>query len=295
FCTRVDLRKVNRRVIESLIKCGTFDFTGAKRSQLMASLDRIMDISQAVQKDKVNGQISIFGTALGTDLKSVPMLPQMEEWHEAQLLSYEKEALGFYITGHPLEKYAKDLEYLTNADTEGVKEKQDDEEVIIGGIVTAVKEINTKKGDRMAFITLEDLKGFVEVVMFSDVYKNAASYFSGDAPVLVKGKVDKGGEHVKIIANSVYPVAQAKTMFANVVHIKADASRLETGSLEKVKGILSAHSGNSPVYFHLLWPDRDVVIAIPEKLKVAPSEKFVKDIETLLGDGSINIVQGGVA
>ncbi|MEK7828523.1 MAG: hypothetical protein AAB256_01930, partial [Deltaproteobacteria bacterium] len=126
-------------------------------------------------------------------------------------------------------------------------------------------------------------------------YKNAASYFSGDAPVLVKGTVDKGGENVKIIANYVYPVAQAKTMFANVVHIKADASRLETGSLERVKEILSAHSGNSPVYFHLLWPDRDVVIAIPEKLKVAPSEKFVKDIETLLGDGSINIVHGGIA
>ena len=299
FCTRVDLRKVNRRVIESLIKCGAFDFTGAKRSQLMASLDRIMDISQAVQKDKVNGQINIFQTARlgGGDSRggATIELPQMEEWHEAQLLSYEKEALGFYITGHPLEKYAKDLEYLTNADTESIKEKQDDEEVTIAGIVTAVKEVNTKKGDRMAFITLEDLKGFVEVVMFSDVYKNAASYFSGDAPVLVKGKVDKGGENVKIIANYVYPMAQAKTMFANVVHIKADASKLETGSLEKVKGILSAHSGNSPVYFHLLWPDRDVVIAIPEKLKVAPSEKFVKDIETLLGDGSINIVHGGIA
>ncbi len=296
FCTRVDLRKVNSRVIENLIKCGAFDFTGAKRSQLMASVDRIMDISQAVQKDKVNGQISIFQTTGvgGNSGMAAIELPNMEEWHEAQLLSYEKEALGFYITGHPLEKYAKDLEYLINADTEGVKEKQDDEDVTIAGIVTAVKEINTKKGDRMAFITLEDLKGFVEVVMFSDVYKNAASYLSGDVPVLVKGKVDKGEENVKIIANSVYSVEQAKAMFANMVHIKADASRLETGSLEKVKGILSAHSGNSPVYFHLLWPDREVVIALPEKLKVVPSEKFVKDIETLLGEGSINVVQRGV-
>jgi len=296
FCTRVDLRKVNKRVIESLIKCGAFDFTDSKRAQLMASLDKIMDISQAVQKDRDNGQISIFhamgdgkvaGAALGTDLKSVPMLPQIEEWHEAQLLSYEKEALGFYITGHPLEKYANELKYLANADTDSIKEKLDDEDVSIAGIVSAVKETNTKKGDRMAFITLEDLKGFVEVIVFSDVYKNAVAYFSGDVPILVKGKIDKGEEHIKIIANSVHPLEQVKAMSVNVVHIKVDASGLEKDSLEKVKGLLKSYPGNSPVYLHLLSTDREVVIAVPDELRIIPSEKFIKDIEAFLGQGSV--------
>ncbi|MBI5873770.1 MAG: DNA polymerase III subunit alpha, partial [Candidatus Omnitrophica bacterium] len=298
FCTRVDLRKVNRRVIESLIKGGAFDFTGAKRAQLMTSLDKIMDMSQAVQKDRDNGQISIFHANVGG--KSVGLaaieLPQIEEWHEAQLLSYEKEALGFYITGHPLEKYASELKYLTNADTDSLKEKSDDEDVSIAGIVTAAKETNTKKGDRMAFITVEDLKGFVEVIIFSDVYKKAVSYFSGDVPIIVKGKVDKGEEHIKIIANAVYPIAEAKLGYlaaqakgigVNAVHIKADAAGLEADSLEKVKSVLSSHSGSAPVYIHILLDDREVVISVSDDLMVVPSEKFVKDIEALLGDRSV--------
>ena len=289
FCTRVDLRKVNKRVIESLIKCGAFDFTDSKRAQLMASLDKIMDISQAVQKDRDNGQISIFHTMGGGKAAGAAaiVLPQIEEWHEAQLLSYEKEALGFYITGHPLEKYANELKYLANADTDSIKEKLDDEDVSIAGIVSAVKETNTKKGDRMAFITLEDLKGFVEVIVFSDVYKNAVAYFSGDVPILVKGKIDKGEEHIKIIANSVHPLEQVKAMSVNVVHIRVDTSRFEKDSLEKVKGLLKSYPGNSPVYLHLLSTDREVVIAVPDELRVVPSEKFIKDIEMLLGDGSI--------
>ncbi|MBI3753659.1 MAG: DNA polymerase III subunit alpha [Deltaproteobacteria bacterium] len=288
FCTKVDLRKVNRRVIESLIKCGAFDSLGAKRARLMASIDKVMDISQATQRERENGQISIFQTIGGGNSGTATIeLPQTEEWHDAQLLSYEKEALGFYITGHPLEKYAEELKHLANTDTDGIKERQDDAEVSIAGMVTAVKEINTKKGDRMAFITLEDLKGFVEVIVFSDVYKNTAPYLSSEAPVVIKGKIDKGEEDVKIIAHTVYPLEQAKTMIVNVAHIKADAARLETVSLEKIKGVLSAHAGSCPVYIHLVWSDREVVIAVPDKLRVAPSEKFIKDIEMLLGDGSV--------
>ncbi|MBI3398907.1 MAG: DNA polymerase III subunit alpha [Deltaproteobacteria bacterium] len=291
FCTRVDLRKVNKRVIESLIKCGAFDSMGVKRAQLMVSLDKIMDISQNMQKEKENGQISIF-SAMGGGRNGGAValeLPHIEEWHEAELLSHEKEALGFYITGHPLEKYAEELKHLANTDTEGIKERQDEAEVSIAGMVTAIKEINTKKGDRMAFVTLEDLKGFVEVVVFSDVYKNAVQYFSGDMPLLVKGKIDKGEENVKVIASAVNSLEQAKGMIINTVHIKADVAKVGAYSLERIKEILIDHSGNSPVYLHLLWPDREVVMTMPDNLKVAPSEKFIKDIETLLGEGSVKI------
>ena len=291
FCTRVDLRKVNRRVIESLIKCGAFDSMGVKRAQMMASLDRIMDISQALQRDRDNGQISIFHAmgSNGAGAVAAIELPQIEEWHESQLLSYEKEAIGFYITGHPLEKYMKELKYLTNTDTNDIKEKQDEAEVSIAGIVTVVKEINTKKGDRMAFATLEDLNGSLEVILFSDVYKNSISYLGGDVPVIVKGKIDKGEDSVKIIASALYPLEQAKTAFVNTVHIKADANRIKADSLEKIRGVFNIHTGKSPVYFHLLWSDREVVVAASDEFKVDSSEKFIKDIETLLGEGSVEL------
>jgi len=289
FCTRVDLRKVNRRVIESLIKCGAFDSMGVKRAQMMASLDKIMDISQALQRDRDNGQISIFHAmgSNGAGAVAAIELPQIEEWHEGQRLSYEKEAIGFYITGHPLEKYMKELKYLTNTDTNDIKEKQDEAEVSIAGIVTVVREINTKKGDRMAFATLEDLNGSLEVILFSDVYKNSISYLGGDVPVVVKGKVDKGEDSVKIIASALYPVEQAKAAFVNTVHIKADANRIKADSMEKIRGVFNIHTGKSPVYFHLLWSDREVVVAASDEFKVDSSEKFIKDIETLLGEGSV--------
>jgi len=289
FCTRVDLRKVNRRVIESLIKCGAFDSMGVKRAQMMASLDKIMDISQALQRDRDNGQISIFHAmgSNGAGAVAAIELPQIEEWHESQLLSYEKEAIGFYITGHPLEKYMKELKYLTNTDTNDIKEKQDEAEVSIAGIVTVVREINTKKGDRMAFATLEDLNGSLEVILFSDVYKNSISYLGGDVPVIVKGKIDKGEDNVKIIASALYPLEQAKAAFVNTVHIKADANRIKADSMEKIRGVFNIHTGKSPVYFHLLWSDREVVVAASDEFKVDSSEKFIKDIETLLGEGSV--------
>jgi len=289
FCTRVDLRKVNRRVIESLIKCGAFDSMGVKRAQMMASLDKIMDISQALQRDRDNGQISIFHAmgSNGAGAVAAIELPQIEEWHEGQRLSYEKEAIGFYITGHPLEKYMKELKYLTNTDTNDIKEKQDEAEVSIAGIVTVVREINTKKGDRMAFATLEDLNGSLEVILFSDVYKNSISYLGGDVPVIVKGKIDKGEDNVKIIASALYPLEQAKAAFVNTVHIKADANRIKADSMEKIRGVFNIHTGKSPVYFHLLWSDREVVVAASDEFKVDSSEKFIKDIETLLGEGSV--------
>jgi len=291
FCTRVDLRKVNRRVIESLIKCGAFDSMGVKRAQMMASLDKIMDISQALQRDRDNGQISIFHAmgSNGAGAVAAIELPQIEEWHEGQLLSYEKEAIGFYITGHPLEKYMKELKYLTNTDTNDIKEKQDEAEVSIAGIVTVVREINTKKGDRMAFATLEDLNGSLEMILFSDVYKNSISYLGGDVPVVVKGKVDKGEDSVKIIASALYPLEQAKAAFVNTVHIKADANRIKADSMEKIRGVFNIHTGKSPVYFHLLWNDREVVVAASDEFKVDSSEKFIKDIETLLGEGSVEL------
>ena len=158
--------------------------------------------------------------------------------------------------------------------------------------MATVKEINTKKGDRMAFITLEDLKGSVEVISFSDVYKNASQYFSGDVPILVRGKVDKGEENIKVIASAVKPLEEAKGAVAQIVHIKADADKIAPDSLNGLKGVLSAHAGSSPVYLHLLWSDREVVMAMPDDLKVKPSEEFIKGIETFLGSGSCSIAQG---
>ena len=172
FCRRVDLRRVNRRVAESLIKCGAFDSLGVARSRLMAFLPEALDIGQQRQKEETENQFSLFAMAGDTGLTHPDIEPPMvEEWRESQKLSYEKEILGFYITGHPLTRYTETLQDLKTVDIQNLSELEDKENVRLAGMVAALKEINSKKGERMAFATIEDLTGSCEVIIFSDIFR----------------------------------------------------------------------------------------------------------------------------
>ncbi|HEY6085648.1 MAG TPA: DNA polymerase III subunit alpha, partial [Nitrospira sp.] len=168
FCRRVDLHKVNKRMLEGLIKTGAFDSTGAKRSQLMAVLDQAVEDGTAAQREQELGQTSIFGeepNGHGTASHVTdPPLPAIPEWDQAQRLKYERELTGFYITAHPLARYEGTMHALATATTLGLAELQDGKEVKLCGIIATVKSMLTKKGDRMAYLTLEDLQGTVEVI-----------------------------------------------------------------------------------------------------------------------------------
>ncbi|MEK7220460.1 MAG: DNA polymerase III subunit alpha, partial [candidate division NC10 bacterium] len=157
FCERVDLRLVNKRVVESLIKCGAFDSLGARRAQLMAVVDKAMEAASASQRDRAHGQVSFLDvlSLTGTARREAPALPEVTEWERPQLLAGEKETLGFYVTGHPLAEHRGLIARHTNLTTEDLPSLPDKSTVKLGAIVTAVKEISTKNGDRMAFVTLE--------------------------------------------------------------------------------------------------------------------------------------------
>ncbi|MBW2539520.1 MAG: DNA polymerase III subunit alpha, partial [Deltaproteobacteria bacterium] len=152
FCERVDLRKVNKRVVESLIKCGAFDSTGVYRSRLTASLEDVIDYAQRVQKERSDPQMGLFDMEEGKPEINFPPLPGIDEWSEKQLLSFEKESLGFYITGHPLTRYKDLLSKFTNANTLSLQEREGGNGIRIGGLVRNTKIITTKKGDPMAFV-----------------------------------------------------------------------------------------------------------------------------------------------
>ena len=171
FCQRVDLRKVNRRVIESLIKCGAFDFSKVYRSQMLTSLEEILDRSQSIQKKKGEAQISMFAASL----KEEEPYPEIEEFPEKQLIAFEKETIGFYFSRHPLAHYQEAIKRMTQEDSSTLSERPNGAEVKICGLVSGLKEITTKKGDRMAFLTLEDMKGFVEVILFPEVFKSRSN------------------------------------------------------------------------------------------------------------------------
>jgi DNA polymerase-3 subunit alpha len=285
FCQRVNLKVVNRRVVESLIKCGAFDTTGERRAQMMASLDDYLEAAQKRQRDREEGQTSLFDEI---EEPSQPMLrprgPSLPEWEESQLLAYEKEVLGFYITGHPLARFARQLRLYTTANTQTLGDCRDGEKVSLGGMVFKVRLQTTRKGDRMAFVTLEDVQGQVDVIVFPEVYKEYSAALENDQPVLVRGTVSWDEDSAKIIADRIVPLAEASNRLTPQVHISLPTIGLTRDLLGQLRSVLEAAPGASSVYLHLLFPDaREVVLLPDERFHVAPSEGLVHDIETLFG------------
>ena len=284
FCERVDLKKVNKRVIESLIKCGAFDSTGAKRSQMMAALESALEYGQRVQKERTDPQMGLFD--LGDNQLSInaPVLPEIGEWDGKQFLIFEKESVGFYLSGHPLTRYEEVLDKFTNANAISIKELKDGGVVRIGGLVRSTKNIKTKKGELMAFVTIEDMHGSVEVIVFSRVFSDVRDLLEEDRPVLVQGQVQKDEKSVKILADMVIPINKAEETWAASVHFNLEISRTDREGLEKLHTILKRHSGLCPAFLHLRSSDNaDSIIALPDVFKLKAGGALTREVNGFLG------------
>lgn len=245
FCRRVDMRVVNRRVIESLIKCGAFDSFGAKRSQLLAVLPQtIMEAAQQ-QKDAVSGQMGLFSdeTIEETGMMQLPDIPEVPK---AELLNWEKEATGFYITGHPLDQYASKLENLPRIGSLQPDAVRDKQVVRIGGMLTEAKRITTKKGDTMCFATVEDFTDSVEVTVFPRTFYQNMNLLVPDTPVVVQGRIDMTDESVKIIADSVWALKDYRFAY----YIELPPGGLPETKREEMKQLIAAHHGAYATFFH---------------------------------------------
>jgi DNA polymerase-3 subunit alpha len=305
FCRRVEMTAVNRRVLESLIKCGAFDSTGVSRARMLAALDDAMRTGQSYQKNKESNQIDLFGlpgagaatpgfagaaNGLGNGY------PEVEEWSAQQLLVYEKESVGFYITGHPLDKYEGRLAQLTSGSIAALKERPVSGEVKAGGVVTAMRLRNTKKGERYASFQLEDRTGFVEVIVWPDTYRRTMETLVLDDPILVSGKMDVGEERVQIIANDVTPLEEAarrlppsaaverkKKDIAGRVHFYLRSAGFTPEELGQLRDALLRYPGSCPVVLHLSAADNSETIIEPDNLRIASNSELIQTVEQLFG------------
>ncbi|MGI5839654.1 MAG: DNA polymerase III subunit alpha [bacterium] len=281
FCERVDLRLVNKRVLESLIKCGAFDSLGARRAQLLAVLDKTVEEAQQANKDKQSGQVSFF-ELLGEEVgftHAADNLPDIEEFPESTRLNFEKEMLGLYISGHPLQYFRQELKLFASHTTSVLDEIEDGSTVRVGGLVTGCKQIATRNGDLMAFYTLEDLEGSVEVVVFPKIYAKYGKDIQNDAVLMVSGRLSSRDEEAKILADEIIPLS------AKRVSIRLGGNGNQETVLKHLKHILLAHPGNLPVYLHLTEKSR--VILIDRQYWVSDSRELVEEIEALLGGDSV--------
>lgn len=286
FCHRVDLRKVNRRVIESLIKCGAFDFSKAHRSQMLTVLGELLGQSQSAQRKKGEPQLSML-IDRSRELKEE--YPDIDEFPENQLIAFEKETIGFYISRHPLSRYQEAIKKYTDVDTSALPRLQNGAEVKICGLVNQLKEIVTKKGDRMAFLTLEDMKGFVEVILFPEVFKAALPYLRGGDPLLVEGTLDIAEEHVKIKATEVHSLPESPSSPMTPFHLKIPLSDLTSSQLAQLKEIIEAHRGSSKVLLHFIdGSNQETIVALPDRYTVDPSIIFKNTVQDLFKSSLIS-------
>ncbi|MBW2108141.1 MAG: DNA polymerase III subunit alpha [Deltaproteobacteria bacterium] len=292
FCERVDQRRVNRRVVESLIKCGAFDSTGAKRSQMMAVLDQAMEIGQRIQKDRQGGQRSLFDLMPQKGAGPIyPSLPELEEWSESRLLNYEKETLGFFVTGHPLASYERLLAKFANTDTSRLPDLPDGAVVRLGGLVRNCKQYHDRKGDLMAFVTLEDLQGFVEVTLFATVYRDASAFVEKDAAVFVEGRVTKDEQSLKILADTVIPIEKAEETWTTSIRVTLDMTSLDKDKLQQLYRLLQHHKGTCNAYLHLRLPQRtETIIALPEQIRLKAGQELARAVNDLVGYGAVETV-----
>ncbi len=291
FCERVDLRAVNRRVIESFVKSGSFDTLEPRRSALFAAIDRAMETGQKQQRDREQGQSSLFGTLTGGEEGPPTPQPVREAlpWGEGERLAFEKESLGFFITGHPLERFRTELEHWVTCTTGRLGERAELPEVAMGGIITGLRLIKTRKGDRMASFVLEDLEGSVEALVFPETYKKTAGRLADDQLVLVKGKAEMLEEgRGRLLVADVLPLEQAKLAEARFVTIRVPVSDWDRSKGERLRDILGSHRGECPVTLELVRPGAFAVALAPSAFyRVRPDPVLRDEVEALLGPGAL--------
>ncbi len=294
FCERVDSSKVNRRVLEHLIKCGAFDSIHADRARVLAAMDQALEKAQARHRDRSAGQLSLFDLLRASNKQSPEpeTLPEVPSWDSRTLLNYEKEALGFYISGHPLDHYADVLGSLCTADTQTVREKPDGAKVILCGLISIIKELTTKKGERMAFLSLEDKEGTLEVVCFPETYLKARPLLQGDEPLVVFGTLQHDEKGSKVLADEILTLEEAQSQSVDTVLIKLPAHTLDRNALETLRHLLVAHSGPCRTVLHLdVDGQATAVIALNHKLHVTPTSGFVQAMTAQFGADCLDLVR----
>jgi len=285
FLQRVDLTKVNKRVLESLIRCGALDSTGIYRSRLMAVLEEALDYGQRIQREKSSAQMSLFASGAGEDLAiNLPAIPSIDEWDDREKLQQEKETLGFYVTGHPLDQYKETLEKFTNVDALSIREVADKRAVGIGGTINSVKVIRTRKEELMGFVTVEDLSGTVEVVVFPSIYAGCADLLSPDTAVLVQGAAQVEENGVKILADAIIPMDQAEEKWTVEVRLMVDPEITNRETLTRVHRTLQRYPGPCKGFVHICLKDQaEAVVSMTESLHIRYCEAMTREINTIFG------------
>jgi DNA polymerase III subunit alpha len=295
FCETVDLRLLNKRVLESLIKSGAMDSMG-RRAQLMAVLDKAIERAQKTQRDAESGQHGLFGVFADQEAsESTDKLPETPDWDEHQRLAHEKEILGFFITGHPLEKYKDKLEDLRALSTEELAALKSstgkDESITTAGIITNLRVLKSKKGDFYAQATLEDMAGSVDMLVFPEAYRKLQEKVKLEVPVLVRGGVRlEEGANPKLTVNEIIPLEEAKVPLPRSLRIRIPLEAAADSTVDALHSLFVDRKGEAKVLFDVERQGDFMVVMEAEGYNVHPDRNFIARVEELCGRGAVRII-----
>ncbi|MCB9759160.1 MAG: DNA polymerase III subunit alpha [Alphaproteobacteria bacterium] len=275
---RLDYKRVNKKVLEHLIKAGAFDWTGHKRAALFEGLEGAISAAQRDQADKAAGQVGLFGGLGGAVAKPGFRPPDVPEWSDTARLGFERDAVGFFLSGHPAQAFKEEVDKYATCRIVALN-RQTVEEVSVAGMAATIRQIRTKRGDKMAFITLDDETGSVECIFFSEAWANSARFFKEPAPLLVKGMLERSAEGAKILAESVELLTEIRERRTREVLIHVEHSEMTAQRIRDLEKVLAGSTGGCAARLHVRQPERaEVVLQLPERLRVLPNEELIESI-----------------
>jgi DNA polymerase-3 subunit alpha len=295
FCEKVDLRLLNKRVLESLIKSGAMDGLG-RRAQLMMVLDRAIEGAQKTQRDAESGQHGLFGVFQQEEVSAANnKLPDTPDWDEHTRLANEKEILGFFITGHPLEKYRDKLQDLHALTTEEVAAMRTstgkDENITTAGIITSIRVLKSKRGDFYAQGTLEDMSGSLEMLVFPEAYRKLQDKVRLEVPVLIRGGVRiEEGANPKLTVNEIQPLEDAKVLLPRSLRIRIPLESSNEATIDALHNLFSERKGEAKVLFDVERQGDFMVVMEAEGYNVEPDRNFIACVEELCGRGAVRVI-----
>jgi len=303
FCLRVRSAQVNRRVLESLVACGAFDSIERNRARLLGALDDVLRWAGLRTQERTSPQLGLFAGGTGAAMLPPPALPSVASWTPKEELQRERETLGFFITGHPLDRYEKDLRRFTNVTVATLRTRGPElppspgrggrpdgrPRVRLGGVIHTVRLRNSKKGERYATFLLEDREGVVEVIAWPDTYRRHETVVVGGAPVVVSGGLDLADDRCQIIADEVASLDAARAEAVRQVHVQVPLESVGREGLQRLRDVLAEHPGPCQAFLHLLRPGTsETILALPESIRVAASAEVLDAVERVLGAGMLS-------
>jgi len=295
LCERVDHRAVNRATLEALIRSGACDEFSTNRAALLAALDDALQAGAAAQQDRARGQVGLFDALDIPHHKPEEKLPEVEDAPQAERLAWENDLLGFYVSGHPLAPYKDILETYATATTAQLPALEDGTEVVVGGVIEAVRRSLTRKGrfqgQRWARFELSDLEGRANGVCFAQEYASYGRFLTKGTVVLIRARVDYQGEEPTLRAQEIVPIERAHNALAAAMVVDLDSEAADAATLTSLRDLCASHHGPLPVYVRIHTPtDGTYVVRVGRAMFVEASQELYREAESLVGRDRVRFV-----